>query len=82
MKWILVILTVLLIIAHQDLWFWGQPYLIVFGFLPVGLWYHALFCVTASLLLALFVVSAWPTHLEDAEPETPEARKAEGYSEH
>jgi len=82
MKWLLGILTLLLIVLHQDLWFWGETKPLIGGFLPIGLWYHAVFCVAASLLLALFVYSAWPTYLEDAEPETPEARKAEGYEGH
>jgi len=82
MKWFLAFLTLLLIIVHQDLWLWAKVEPLLGGFLPVGLWYHALFCCAASLLMALFVLSAWPKHLEDAEPETPEARKAEGYPEH
>lgn len=82
MKWFLAVLTVVLLVIHQDLWLWDKVNPLLGGFLPVGLWYHALYCGAASLLMALFVSAAWPTHLENAEPETPEARKAEGYSEH
>ncbi len=82
MKWLLGLLTVVLLIVHQDLWNWDKALPLAGGFLPVGLWYHAIFCVAASGLLWLFVQVAWPTELENAEPETPEARRAEGYSEH
>jgi hypothetical protein len=82
MKWFLGILTGILVVIHQDFWQWKKVDPLVGGFLPVGLWYHALFCLAAALVMALFVTTLWPKHLENAEPETPEARKAEGYPEH
>jgi hypothetical protein len=82
MKWILLVLTVALIVLHQDFWNWQIATSERFGYLPVGLVYHAFYCVAASVLLLLFVICAWPKHLEGAEPETPEARKSEGYPEH
>ena len=36
---------------HQDLWFWRSARPLVFGFLPVGLAYHAAYCLLASLLM-------------------------------
>ena len=77
MKWILLVLTVALVVAHQDKWNWAETDPLAGGFLPVGLWFHAAYCVAASILLALFVLCAWPKHLENAEPETPEAKAAE-----
>ncbi len=75
MKWILLILTLGLIVLHQDFWNWARAEPAWFGFLPVGLWYHALFCVFASVLLWLFVRLAWPAHLEEAERhEEPSSR--------
>ena len=82
MKWVLLVLTVGLIVLHQDFWNWAVATSPTFGYLPVGLAYHAIFCVAAAVLLWLFVATVWPKHLEGAEPETPEARKAEGYPEH
>jgi hypothetical protein len=82
MKKVLWVLTAILVILHQDLWNWAKDKPLIGGFLPIGLWYHALFCVAASVLLALFVLFAWPSELENAEPETPEAREAEGYPQH
>ena len=64
----------LLYVLHQDFWNWRTarlniPFLGIhnvmpFGFLPVGLFYHACFAVAASLLMWLLVTFAWPAHLE------------------
>ena len=51
---------------HQDIWFWRTARPLVFGFMPVGLFYHAAFSVAAALLMALLVQFAWPAHLEAA----------------
>ena len=48
---------------HQDFWFWRDARL-VFGFLPIGLAYHAAFTLSISLLMALLVARAWPDHLD------------------
>ena len=40
----------------------------MFGFLPVGLAYHAAYCVAVALLMWALTRFAWPAHLErDAE---------------
>ena len=49
---------------HQDFWFWRTPYPLVFGFVPIGLFYHACFAVAAALVMWLLVKFAWPAHLE------------------
>ena len=46
-----------LVLAH------GAP--LVFGFVPIGLAYHAAFSIAAAVLLGLLVTYAWPSHLED-----------------
>ena len=44
---------------------------LVFGFMPMGLAYHALFSVACSCLWALAVFKAWPEEIERwAEEET------------
>jgi Protein of unknown function (DUF3311) len=50
--------------AHQDFWFWRTARPLLFGFLPVGLAYHAAYCLAASLLMWLLTSVAWPAHLE------------------
>jgi hypothetical protein len=58
-----------LYVLHQDVWLWGEARPLVFGFLPIGLFYHAVHTVASSLLLWVLAKYAWPTHLEqDLEP--------------
>ena len=66
-------LVILLGILHYDFWYWGDQTL-VFGFLPIGLGFHAAFSVAAAIAWALVVKFAWPTHLEEwaDEPASPE----------
>lgn len=64
MKSILLVVAVAgLYILHQDIWFWRSSHL-VFGFLPIGLYYHGIFAIAAALLMWLLVTYAWPSHLE------------------
>jgi hypothetical protein len=66
-------LVVLAVYAlHQDVWFWRSARPLVFGFLPVGLAYHAAFSVLATLLMWLLVTQVWPQHLEE-DAERPES---------
>ena len=69
MKWILYAATAALIVLHQDWWNWSKVDPKWFGFLPAGLWYHALNCVAAAVLLWLFVAFCWPRQLEAVERE-------------
>jgi hypothetical protein len=65
MKRILLIVAVVALYAlHQDFWFWRTAHPLVFGFIPIGLFYQACFSVAASLLMWLLVKFAWPGHLE------------------
>jgi hypothetical protein len=66
--------VVALYVLHQDIWFWRTPYPLVFGFIPIGLFYHGLFCVAASLVMWLLVKYAWPTHLEQ-EVDQPQSQE-------
>jgi hypothetical protein len=58
------LLALLLYVAHQDFWFWRTAQPFVFGFLPIGLFYHAAYTIVVSALLWLLVRTAWPSHLE------------------
>jgi len=78
MKWVLYLATIALIVLHQDWWNWSKPGL-AFGFLPVGLWYHALYCVAAAVLLALFVKFCWPAHLEQVEARADQPSEPGGH---
>ena len=68
-NWLLAAAAGALWLLHQDFWFWDAARPLVFGFLPVGLFYHALHSLAAAALMAALVRFAWPAHLEaDAEP--------------
>ena len=66
MKSSVVILVAFLVMAvlHQDFWNWDKADL-VFGFMPIGLAYHAGYSLVAALFWALVVKFAWPTKLEE-----------------
>ena len=70
MKNILLLIGVVGLLAlHQDFWFWRTAEPLVFGVLPIGLFYHAAFTLAAALLMWLLAKHAWPAHLEkEAEP--------------
>ncbi|MDT7542232.1 MAG: hypothetical protein QOE33_2136 [Acidobacteriota bacterium] len=63
-KTLLVVAVVALYVLHQDFWNWRTAYPLVFGFIPIGLFYQACFSVASALLMWLLVTFAWPGHLE------------------
>ena len=63
------LLIAALYVLHQDFWFWREARPLVFGFLPIGLFYHAAFTALCALVLWLLVTVAWPTHLDADAPE-------------
>jgi hypothetical protein len=62
---LLTILVLVVYALHQDLWLWRASRPLVFGLLPVGLAYHAAYCLLVALLMWAMVLIAWPSHLED-----------------
>ena len=71
---LLVVVVVALYVLHQDFWFWRTAHPLVFGFIPIGLFYQACFSIAASLVMWLLVKYAWPSHLE-REIEQSEAKE-------
>ncbi len=63
-KKLLVVVVAILYILHQDIWFWRTAHPLVFGFVPIGLFYQACFSAAAALVMWLLVKYAWPSHLE------------------
>ena len=59
-------LIVLLVVLHQDVWFWDDGTL-VFGWMPVGLLCHVGISVAASFTWYLATKYAWPNGLEGQE---------------
>ena len=54
---------------HQDVWFWRDARPLVFGFLPIGLAYHAAYTLAVSALMVWLVRTHWPAHLDHASRE-------------
>jgi hypothetical protein len=71
-KFLLFILIVAVYVAHQDIWNWTKSAPMLFGFLPIGLAYHAGYSIVCAILMAVLVKFAWPKHLESEEKSGPE----------
>ena len=61
---VFVIVFIILAVLHQDAWNWDNANL-VFGFIPVGLAYHALYSIVAATFWAFVTKFAWPQKWED-----------------
>ena len=80
-RWLIALAIVTLYALHQDVWFWSSARPLVFGFMPIGLFYHAAFSVLVALLMGLLVRYAWPAHLEhpiDSDPGKPDSDSIRG----
>lgn len=66
---------------HQDFWNWKDGEL-VFGILPKGLAYHAAYSFLAAAMMAILVNVAWPSHLENVEPEIKKADDSDKREKH
>jgi len=65
-------LVILLVVLHQDFWFWESETL-AFGFMPIGLFYHACLSVAAGIVWFLACQFAWPADLDNQAAEGGEA---------
>jgi len=74
MRYVVPLLVVLLLIFHQDDWFFGfykEPKLL-FGFMPATLLYHAGISLAAGITWYLAITFCWPKGLDEVEPESTE----------
>lgn len=62
---LLALAVLALYLLHQDFWFWRDGRL-VFGAVPIGLFYHVLYALACSLLMWALVKLAWPAELDEA----------------
>lgn len=60
---IIVAVFIILAVLHQDTWNWDNGDL-VFGFMPVGLAFHAGYSIAAAIFWACVVKFAWPSRME------------------
>lgn len=69
----LIVAIVVLLILHQDNWFWTDGTLVL-GFIPIGLFYHACISIAASCVWFYAVKKCWPVGLESH----PDTQSVEG----
>lgn len=67
MRLLLPAIVAMLYLLHQDVWFWRSARPLVFGVLPIGLFYHVCLVLGAAALMWLLVATAWPAHLDTDE---------------
>jgi hypothetical protein len=63
-RWSLAALVAAFYALHQDVWFWREARPLVFGALPIGLFYHACYTSAVSVVVWILIRRAWPSHLE------------------
>lgn len=69
MKYVVWSLIVLLLIVHQDNWLWDDTTLL-FGFMPIGLMYHACISLAAGIAWYLATKFCWRAELETHSPKS------------
>jgi len=72
-KWVLALFVLTVYLLHQDCWNWRKAEPFVFGFLPIGLAYHAAYSLVAAFMMWVLVRHAWPRELDEMEGATPPA---------
>ena len=65
-KVVLSLLVLAVFLLHQDFWNWRKSDL-VFGFLPIGLAYHAAYAILSAVMMWVLVRFAWPRELDEME---------------
>jgi hypothetical protein len=75
---LLILLVAAVYVLHQDFWNWRKTEPLIFGFLPIGLAYHAGYSILAAGLMAVLVKFAWPKHLEPPAGNAPGSSREGG----
>lgn len=78
MKRLVIALVVLLIVLHQDFWWWDSVDPLVFGFMPIGLAWHVLISIAASFVWYLASRYCWPAGVDVADHEAAAPRQQRG----
>ena len=63
MKYVIWTMVLILLIAHQDNWNWYDDTL-VWGVVPIGLFYHACISLAAGFTWWLATLFMWPKELD------------------
>ncbi len=79
MKPLVIVLLIALCVLHHDVWWWDTPRPLVFGFVPIGLAWHAGISVAAGVVWWLAIKFCWPSELAESEDaQAPEAGSKNG----
>lgn len=62
---LVVLLLLALCVLHHDLWWWDRAEPLLFGFMPVGLAWHAGISLAAGFVWWLATRYCWPKQLEE-----------------
>jgi hypothetical protein len=71
-------LIILLAVLHQDFWWWNSDN-VVFGFMPIGLAWHAGISVAAGVSWALAARYCWPAGVDVVDTADLPPRRLEGH---
>ena len=77
LPWLLAGVALAVVVLRHDYWNWDTPHPLLFGFLPVALWWQALVSLLAAGMMWLMVRFAWPFEVEDAALEAERQRLQE-----
>ena len=61
--------VILLVILHQDFWFWDTYEPLVFGFMPIGFAYHIGISIAASIVWFFATKFCFPVEAQEAKAE-------------
>lgn len=78
MKKLIFGLIVLLMVVHQDFWWWDSIDPLVLGFLPISLAYQAGVSIAAAILWALAIKYCWPESIADDDDASASANLVNG----
>jgi hypothetical protein len=53
------LLILIMMFLHFDFWNWGKSYPIFFGWMPIGLFYHVVYCIAYMGVLLLLNRWCW-----------------------
>lgn len=75
MRYVLAGTVIVVYLLHQDWWFWTAARPLVFGFMPVGLFYHGVYCLLCSALMILLVRFSWPVPFDEPAASSPRSEE-------
>lgn len=70
MKYFVYALFLLLVVLHQDFWWWDTYEPLILGFIPIGLAWHAGISICAAIVGWLGVKYCWPEGVDDDDDAT------------